>query len=1413
MSGEAGADLMYGDANNDSMDGGTGSDSVFGGLDNDVIYGQEDADYIEGGAGNDSIFGGTGDDKIIGGASSIGGDANGPGLQGGLDGADAIVGDDGNDIILGDNGTISMTTREASTFPEGGAGADVIFGGSGDDIIFGGGGGDTLVGDSATGTGNDVIVGDQGSITLTSIESHQSTVTGAFGNDTITASGGNDIALGGDGSDSIAGDAGDDVLFGDNGIITLSAGVIVRMESRDPSSGGNDTITGSAGSDVLVGGFGNDNLSGGTEDDSPDIILGDNGTVVRADGSTDANDIFTTDPDFGGADSISGGGGNDILIGGSGGTDLTGANCVPLGPADTISGDAGDDILIGDNARITRDAANLVQKIQTTFPDHGGADSMDGGSGNDIMLGGEGPDSMIGGVGNDVMLGDNGFLNYAIIGGTSVLQLISTSDPTLGCSDNIQAGDGDDIVMGGTDAEFIDAGAGNDLVFGDHGKVDFTLQPERDFFSIDTLNSDDGGNDTILGNTGNDILIGGQGSDQIFGGAGDDDLIGGHNVPGGDDAGDALDGGAGNDVIAGDNASIIRRHDAISPLYRTLTGTAIYDLTTGLPLVNGASQLNPSGALGRDVVLFDHSTTTPASKYGNDVIAGGANNDVIFGGLGNDVIMGDGSVIPSPTFHLVPSSDTTTDGDDYVEGNGGNDVIFGGLGQDDLIGGSSDLFGLTSPAMRPDGSDSIYGGNGVDLSINTPGDTSATGHARDSDAIVGDNGDVYRLVNGAASYLTFNYDNYGPLKIIPRAVQLLDYSFGGATSDIGGADLLHGEAGDDFIYGGPGNDVMFGEGQDDNMFGGAGSDRIYGGSGEDGILGDDGILLTSRNGLTEQLNNLGTPNAQFDSTTPGPFTGAWLYITGRLNKSANLLAWSQGGNDVIYGGLGDDFLHGGAGDDAISGAEAQAAFYNELPVTNTNPLAYNSVTRKFVAYDANNPMKKIPNFLLNFDAIDSTGVKIEDGKDHVFGDDGNDWLVGGTGDDRLFGGVGDDLMNADDNLDTAGGLNNQPDAPLFADRDFVYGGDGLDVLIANTGGDRMFDWIGEFNSFIVPFSPFGEPTVNRTPNPHVQQFIRDLGREAGADPTRPGANGELGLFVQGDPQWQSNTGAPRDPQPGNTQFRRDTQGAPEDDRSTALPLAASSAAPTPAAAAVVATNSNDVMVGQIMLTTDPDDDAHTALFVGGSNGNDIIQVQRGSTASKIRVVINGVIKGEYDANNLGRIIVYGNSGNDNITINTDLGPVTALVYGGDGNDTITGGAGNNLLDGGDGNDVITGGSGNDMIFGGGGADSATGGSGDDALVGGTFMSSGDLTTAAAIMAAWCKSSLNYAQRIAALNSGVNLSGVAGMSDSFFRLNAAVIMDDGVADTLDGAVGQDWFIASSSDITDKKGNETVTVDNI
>ena len=206
-------------------------------------------------------------------------------------------------------------------------------------------------------------------------------------------------------------------------------------------------------------------------------------------------------------------------------------------------------------------------------------------------------------------------------------------------------------------------------------------------------------------------------------------------------------------------------------------------------------------------------------------------------------------------------------------------------------------------------------------------------------------------------------------------------------------------------------------------------------------------------------------------------------------------------------------------------------------------------TTKFADYDADDPWSKIAGFLLNFDAYridEATGqqllvggqlVKSEDGRDRIFGDHGNDWMVGGTDCDWLFGGFGDDLLQLDDNLETNGGLNDRPeDDERFRDGDFAFGGAGRDVLIANTAQDRMFDWHGEFNTYVVPFAPFGIPTVNRLFSPDARDLIRELAYAAGTDVTLIASEpyDEIALVEPEDrPLYQDQTGGPRDPQPGN----------------------------------------------------------------------------------------------------------------------------------------------------------------------------------------------------------------------------------------------------------------------------------------
>ncbi|HEX4999276.1 MAG TPA: LEPR-XLL domain-containing protein, partial [Terriglobia bacterium] len=899
------------------------------------------------------------------------------------------------------------------------------------------------------------------------------------------------------------------VLYGDAGDDTIDASAVAAKS--DPFVGavidggtGDDNVTGTQGDDHLAGGAGMDTING---EAGADHIYGDSSfSIDAALFARDQMQRFDTETELG-------------LI--------NAMFSVPVdqdGAADSINGGAGSDIIFGDHGVIGQvdgvrriESAGSVVLAQTANIGAGAGDVIHGDGQNDVIFGGAAGDTIYGDTGSDLIFGDFG----AVTGNVDAARI---GEPDGAGVDNATAA----FLYTSDTSSAADAAAGNDTIYGG---------------SLAVLDTD----------TGKNILLGQQGADTIYGGGGDDDIYGGHNVADGSDGADFIDGAAGNDVILGDNGLIERTDSATDPRFTVLTGQRIYD-GSGNALVADGNPIgdNPAGVEARRVVLFDHdnSPTANAGNYGDDVIAGGADDDVIFGQLGNDRIHGDGRLVDGSLMSLVATiTGSDSGGDDYIEGNGGEDTIFGGLGQDDIVGGSSDFYGLGSAVLRPDGADVIYGGNG-DLTVrNNYGDgvVDSTGallpenarHGRDSDAIVGDNGNILRLVgtggvDGGAS-LAFAYDNYAGEKIIVRAIVLLDYTPGGpdyssaALADIGGGDTIRGESGDDFIYGQKGSDSIFGDAQDDDIVGGYGNDWISGGTGDDGVIGDDGRIFTSRNGVAETLYGIAVTTESHISV-PGNAQEADINVTGQLKKSADLTPFSQDPNwvsagdefggvsphtsdDIIYGGLGNDWLHGGSGDDAISGAEALAGFY-AAPVNAGNVLGYNAATGLFAAYDPNAPMKQIAGFLLNFDKDEgpAAGANTQtDGDDRIFGDLGNDWLVGGTGRDHLYGGFGNDLLNADDDQTTHGGLNDQPDSKSSYE-DLAFGGGGFDILIANTAGDRLIDWLGAFNSYFVPFSNQGMPTSSREVSPQLRKFLIDLSLSDGADATRAADTG-------GDPYW------------------------------------------------------------------------------------------------------------------------------------------------------------------------------------------------------------------------------------------------------------------------------------------------------
>lgn len=154
-----------------------------------------------------------------------------------------------------------------------------------------------------------------------------------------------------------------------------------------------------------------------------------------------------------------------------------------------------------------------------------------GGSGGDIIRGGEIANRIHGNSGADTIFGN---------GGADFLGGNMEADSILGGADA-------DTIRGGKGNDIIDGGSGHDTLWGDIGDDDVVGGD-----GIDNLKGNEG-NDTLSGGADTDALRGGQGADVLDGGAGNDTVWG--------DAGnDYLTGGAGNDIFvftAGSGADVI----------------------------------------------------------------------------------------------------------------------------------------------------------------------------------------------------------------------------------------------------------------------------------------------------------------------------------------------------------------------------------------------------------------------------------------------------------------------------------------------------------------------------------------------------------------------------------------------------------------------------------------------------------------------------------------------------------------------------------------------------------------------------------------------------------------------------------------------------------------------------------------
>jgi uncharacterized delta-60 repeat protein len=239
---------------------------------------------------------------------------------------------------------------------------------------------------------------------------------------------------------------------------------------------------------------------------------------------------------------------------------------------------------------------------------------------------------------------------------------------------------------------------------------------------------------------------------------------------------------------------------------------------------------------------------------------------------------------------------------------------------------------------------------------------------------------------------------------------------------------------------------------------------------------------------------------------------------------------------------------------------------------------------------------------------------------------------------------------------------------------------------------------------------------------------------------------------------------------------------------------------------VSAVATHDISIVSARLQADPVNNALTALFVGGSTGMDVIALSRAGGMGSIRVDINGVLQGVFQPT--GHLIAYGLGGNDTISVASNVDS-PAILFGGDGNDTLSGGGGNNILLGEAGDDTLDGGGQRDVLIGGTGADTIRAHGDDDLLIASATAYDGNIVALDAVMAEWKRTDASYTTRVLHLTGALG-GGLNGAT----ALNAGTVLDDNVADTLEGDSGQDFYFANLTGagvldaILDLKNQESV-----
>lgn len=1136
LRGGAGADDITALGGDNTIDGGTGADSITTGAGADEIVGGSGQDTIDAGAGDDTIFGDGGDTGTSAGtlptfnfnAISETGDA-GTGVIGSYAIYDNIGTTDEGIVVQArltildtDNPNIDIEFNTNSVFLNSDGAAD-----SGTGVTLGFEFFDQATGEpikiTGTFTFQDIDTTAESVTAQTadveSVGLAASPVTNLTATDTGAELGAQSDFTSSSNSDqnhwaqfsytdqqelvfvvtSRAG--GTNYAFSTSGFTDTPTVVTATPESQDDyidggdgndyvdGMEGDDTLIGGADSDTLIGGEGNDSLFGGDGTDSLSGGLG----ADTIDGEADADVIVITD-DFG-ADVIRGG---ETVTTGSD-YDTLDFSALSGGVTVTLTGDEAGFATNGTDTLNFSEIEHFVLTDQDDaffgFYDPAATGvTVEGGAGNDSLVGTEAADSIDGGADADTIYGGDGA--DTVTGGTG--------------NDSIHGNDGGDDLSGGEGSDSLYGEVGNDLVDGGIGD--------------DTIEGNEG-DDTLIGGAGNDWLRGSFDNDALYGGTGDDYLWGGF----GDDT-FHIENGFGNDTIDaegvfetnGDVLDLSAVTDDVTvnltdvnPELGTVTDGAdtlsFQDIET-IVLASGTDTLLLADGSGADSVTgFAAPTDLGGGAYsGNDLLdvtglndlAGDPVNvadvvvsDTIGDGSGDAILTFPGgetltligvaaSEVTSPA-QLVAMGIPPVPPDFVVSGTATNDLINTGyLGDpegDRIDNGDNAALNDDDMVMAGAGDDQIDAGAGDDTVLGEAGDDEIfLDVSLDNDSIVGGEtgetfGDTVNLTAISDDVtVVFTGEETGTISdgISTTTFEEIErFALGtGNDSVVGsdGADSILGNLGDDTILGGAGNDSIFSGFDDDSVSGGEGDDSLLTSSGSDTVEG----------GAGNDVIDVGDGDGEQDVVVLGDGSGD--DVVSGFAAPSDLGAGAFSGNDLLdVTALTDaDGNPVSTEDVTVTDSVGDGSGHAILTFPNGESILLVGVLISEVQSPEQLNAMGIPlftgDFIVEGTAIgetidtgysgDPTNDFVDNGDgigggqdDTILAFGGDDIVQAGFGDDSVLGGIGDDSLQGESGDDT------------------LDGGDGADVLLGGTGDDLMSG--GADADRIVVQDGFGADTI------------------------------------------------------------------------------------------------------------------------------------------------------------------------------------------------------------------------------------------------------------------------------------------------------------------------------------------------